>query len=76
MLFGRGLFRKGPGEHEFGFEDRAGAFNPAVEGGRQIAEQGTKPSNLKSRQNDPMHHHPTVQQESPTPGFPGFFADC
>jgi hypothetical protein len=31
VLLGCGLFRKRPGQHEFGLEDRSGRFNTAVE---------------------------------------------
>ena len=34
IFFGRAFLGEGPRQHEFGFENRSGGFNHAVEGGR------------------------------------------
>ena len=40
VLFGRALLGEAPGQHELGLKDGSRSFDPAVEGGRQIADQG------------------------------------
>ena len=39
ILFGRTLLGEAPRQHELGLKDGSGSFDPAVEGGRQIADQ-------------------------------------
>ena len=40
VLFGRTLLGEAPGQHELGLKDGSGSFDPAVEGRRQVADQG------------------------------------